>query len=269
MNSKFEVKFETEYWEDPYEQQHLKLLDVVPKSLSLSCPHCQVYSVMKLDSVIKRFESNDEYGVAFRDAEDLPFDFICSCPNCGNTVFVEAKAQAKVIHPHPRAAYDELDESSGGEIVAIYPYRGTVSIAPEVPEKYANDFREALLVLDLSPMASAALSRRILQNILRDEVNIKHRNLADEINAFIAKPGIPSYLTDAIDAIRNVGNLAAHPLKNTNTGEIVTIEPGEAEWLIEVLNSLFDFKFIQPKKLQERRDQLNAKLQELGKPPMK
>lgn len=257
MNSKFEVEFETEYWEDRCEQQHLKLLDVLPKSLSLSCPHCQVYSVMKPDSIIKRFES-DEYGIAFRNAEDLPFDFICSCPNCGDTVFIQAKA-----------AYDELDKSSGGKIVAIYPYRRSVPIPPEVPEKYANDFREAVLVLDLSPMASAALSRRILQNILRDEFNIQHRDLGVEIKAFIAQPGIPSYLTDAVDAIRNVGNLAAHPLKNTNTGEIVTVEPGEAEWLIEVLNSLFDFKFIQPKKLQERREQLNAKLQELGKPPMK
>lgn len=269
MNPKFEVEFKTEYWEDHYEHQHLRLLNVVPKSLSLLCPHCQVYSVMKLDSVVRRFDIG-EYGIPFRDNGNLLFDFICSCPNCDSTIFVQAQAKVEVIRPNAtHKALEKIGGSSGAEIIAVYPYRKSVSISPEVPEKYTKDFREALLVLDLSPTASAALSRRILQNILRDEFNIQGRTLADEINAFIALPGIPSYLTGAVDAIRNVGNLAAHPLKNTNTGEVVTVEPGEAEWLINVLDALFDFQFIQPKKLQERRNQLNEKLQDLGKPPMK
>jgi len=270
MNPKFEVKFETDYWQDKYENQHFRLVDVVPKSLSLSCPHCQAYSVMRVDSMVKRFESDEFYGVSFRDSGNLPFDFICSCPNCDGIIFIQAQANINIIRPE--TAYqssEELEESSGGVVIAIYPYRKSVFIPPEVPEKYANDFREALLVLDLSPMASAALSRRILQTILRDEFNIQRRNLADEIDSFIALPAIPSYLTGAVDAIRNVGNLAAHPLKNTNTGEVINVEPGEAEWLVEVLDSLFDFQFVQPKKLQERRERLNIKLQDLGKPPMK
>jgi hypothetical protein len=269
MNPKFKVKFETELWGDESENHYITLLDVIPQSLSLSCPHCQVYSVMRFDSEVKRFEIDNKYGISFRDNQDLLFDFICSCPSCNNTVFVQAKAHANANFPNPRAAYEELDDSSGAEVEAVYPYRKSVAAPPEVPEKYAGDFREAVSVLDLSPTASAALSRRILQNILRDEFGIQPRDLANEIDAFIAQPGIPSYLTSTVDAIRNIGNLAAHPLKNTNTGEVVPVEPGEAEWLIEVLSDLFDFKFIQPLKLQERRDQLNAKLQELGKPPMK
>jgi hypothetical protein len=191
---------------------------------------------MKLDSIVKRFEA-DEYGIN-PDIGNLLFDFICSCPNCDNTIFVQAQVNVE----------EELYESSEGETISIYPYRKNVFISPEVPEKYAKDFHEALLVINLSPTASAALSRRILQSVLRDEFNIQCRTLADEINAFIDLPGIPSYLTDAIDAIRNVGNLAAQPLKNTNTGEIVTVEPGEAEWLVNVLDALFDFQFVQPKK---------------------
>ncbi len=152
---------------------------------------------------------------------------------------------------------------------SIYPYRKDFPIASEVPEKYANDFREAQIVLDLSPKASAALSRRILQNVIREEFKIRHRDLAKEIDELIALPGIPSYLTEAVDAIRNIGNFAAHPLKNTSTGEVVDVEPGEAEWLIEVLNSLFDFKFIQPKRLEERKNKLNEKLKGMGKPEMK
>lgn len=270
MNHKFEVKFKTEYSHSEYGVQFIKLVDAAPKSLSLSCPHCQVYSVMRLDRSIQRFEADDEDGIAFGNANKLLFDFICSCPSCDNTVFVQAQAWANAVAPYPKEAHSEiLDEFSGGEVVSIYPYKKKVILPPEVPEQYASKFRELVLILDLSPTASAALSRRILQDILRNEYGIQPRSLAAEIDDFIAKPGIPSYLSDSVDAIRNVGNFAAHPLKSTNTGEVIDVEPGEAEWLVDVLNDLFDFAFIQPKKLQERRDQLNIRLQELGKPPMK
>ena len=100
-------------------------------------------------------------------------------------------------------------------------------------------------------------------------MNIQKSSLAQEIDEFIQRKDIPSYLTDAVDAVRNIGNFAAHPLKDTNTGEIVEVEPGEAEWLLEVNEALFDFVFVQPKKLAERKNNLNAKLASLGKPPMK
>jgi hypothetical protein len=268
MNTKFKVKFETKLLINDWDQEYLSLLNVIPKLLSLNCPHCQIYSVMKIDSTVERFERDNEDDISYRD-KNLLFDFICSCPNCDHTVLVQAQADGNAVCPDSRAADEQLEASSSGKILSVYPYRKSVTVPPEVPEKYAGDFREAVLVIDLSPTASAALSRRILQNILRDEFNLQHHNLANAIDAFIAQPGIPSYLTKAVDAIRNIGNLAAHPLKNTNTGEVMPVEPGEAEWLIGVLNSLFDFKFIQPLELQKRTDQLNAKLQEVGQRPMK
>lgn len=105
--------------------------------------------------------------------------------------------------------------------------------------------------------------------MLRGEFGIQHSSLAKEIDDFIQLNGVPSYLTDAVDAIRNIGNFAAHPLKDTHSGEIVDVEPGEAEWLLEVLEALFDFAFVQPKKLEERKKKLNKKLQDIGKPQMK
>jgi Domain of unknown function (DUF4145) len=108
-----------------------------------------------------------------------------------------------------------------------------------------------------------------LQSVLRDEFKIKHASLAQEIEEFIQRKDVPSYLTEAVDAVRNIGNFAAHPLKDTNTGEMVEVEPGEAEWLLEVNESLFDFAFVQPKRLEERKKNLNAKLSAMGKPAMK
>lgn len=115
----------------------------------------------------------------------------------------------------------------------------------------------------------AALARRLLQRVLRQQLGITKKDLSQEIDAFIETSGAPSYLTDAVDAIRTLENFAVHPLKNTNTGEIVEVEAGEAEWLLDVLDSLFDFVFVQQQRLAAKQSQLNKKLAEAGKPPLK
>lgn len=54
-----------------------------------------------------------------------------------------------------------------------------------VPDDLAEDYRQACLVLPDSPKASAALSRRCLQHLLRDTAGIKKRNLDEEIGEAI------------------------------------------------------------------------------------
>ena len=169
--------------------------------------------------------------------------------------------------------------TSGNELVVggtpvsrrlIHPKASArVPIPNEVPEDFATDYLEACLVLADSEKASAALSRRCLQNLLRERAGIKKDDLAKEIQQVLDSKQLPTHLADDLDAIRNIGNFAAHPLKATNTGEIVDIEPQEAEWLLTVLEGLFDFYFVQPERARARRDALNTKLRDLGKPPMK
>jgi hypothetical protein len=118
----------------------------------------------------------------------------------------------------------------------VYP-KGTSRKPPatEVPTPFRDDFKEACLVLDDSPKASAALSRRCLQAILREHAKTKSKDLADQIDEVIAGNVLPSHLAKAIDAVRHVGNFGAHPIKSKSSGEIVDVEPGEAEWLLETL----------------------------------
>lgn len=164
----------------------------------------------------------------------------------------------------------QLDSDVLLSSIIIHPLTSSRPPAPpEVDEKFAEDYREACLVAALSPKASAALSRRCLQNILREKAEVKQGNLANEIQEVIDSGKLPSYLSDAIDSIRNIGNFAAHPMKNTSTGELIEIEPGEVDWLLDTLESLFDFYFVQPAKLKAKRDVLNKKLAEANKPPMK
>jgi hypothetical protein len=142
-------------------------------------------------------------------------------------------------------------------------------LSADVPDKYAADYREACLVFGDSPKASAALSRRCLQLLIREHVGIHKATLAQEIDAVLALKTLPSHLADAIDGVRNIGNFAAHPEKDTNTGEIVDVEDGEAEWLLDTLEGLFDFYFVAAAALQRKKDALNKKLADAGKKPMK
>ena len=224
------------------------------------CPHC---------STAVKFEWSSEGPI--KDVSDNKGYFLIfdTCPSCEEVVVYFSLCQYEYIN-----TYYAISENDEGEwdILSeqmIFPNKSKFSFPEHIPEKYLTDYEESVKVLSASSKASAALSRRLLQLILREEFKISKRNLSDEIEAFLNLEGIPSHLTDAIDAVRNIGNLAAHPTKNLNTGEIVNVEPGEAEWLIEVIEALFDFCFVQPKKLKQRREELDLKLKELGKPLLK
>jgi hypothetical protein len=156
-----------------------------------------------------------------------------------------------------------------GDFQPVRPKAGARPVPRDVPDPYASDFTEAVVTLPDSPKASAALSRRCLQMLIREKAGIKGPTLNKEIDDLLASNQLPSWLADNVDAIRNVGNFAAHPMKDTNTGAIVDVEPGEAEWLLDVLEGLFDFYFVQPAKSKRKRDALNQKLRQAGKPALK
>jgi len=140
----------------------------------------------------------------------------------------------------------------------------------EVPADIAEDYEEACLVLADSPKASAALSRRCLQSLLRNAAKVKKQgNLADEIQQVLDSGTLPTHLAKSIDCIRNIGNFAAHPMKSQQSGDIVSVEPGEAEWNLDVLEMLFDFYYVKPAITAKKRAELDAKLATIGKPPMK
>ena len=122
-------------------------------------------------------------------------------------------------------------------------------------------------MLPFSPKASAALSRRCLQTVLREAGQTKAKDLSAQINEVF--PTLPTNIAPNVDAIRVVGNFAAHPMKSEATGAIIDLEPGEAEWNLDVLDSLFDYYYVRPVLEQKKRDAINAKLKEAGKPSLK
>ncbi len=147
-----------------------------------------------------------------------------------------------------------------------YPRSRSRPIAKDVPDPYRQDFSEACTVLADSPKASAALSRRCLQAILKDKLGAAKKDLYEQIDEVIAPGKLPSHIVDGLHAVRNIGNIAAHSMKSTTTGAIADVAPGEAEWNLDVLEMLFDFCFVQPAVAAKRKAELNQKLKDIGKP---
>jgi Domain of unknown function (DUF4145) len=223
------------------------------------CPHCGttvqfvLYGSSAWYSPI-RFEEVDEEGPSFEIHG-------AKCPFCNRPV-----VSIEMYHlddPHEQPEEEQLVDSW-----LIWPIASARPPIPtRVPGNISNDYREAAMVLHMSEKASAALSRRCLQAVLHDVAATKSKDLVGQIEEVL--PKLPGYLQQQLDAVRNIGNFAAHPQKSKATGEIIDVERGEAEWNLDVLDLLFDFYYEQPRIAQEKRDALNKKLAAAAKPPMK
>ena len=136
------------------------------------------------------------------------------------------------------------------------PKRAPTEVQPE----FAKDYEESCAILELSPNASAALSRRCLQRILREKAGVSHGTLYSEIQAAMKANTFPSHIAELLDVPRKVGNVAAHPTKNTTTEAIMDVEPWEATWCLEIIEALFDHYFVAPAKNAERLTRLEQRM---------
>lgn len=211
----------------------------------MKCPHC-----------LENFNAGWNEALLHNDNE-YHFNIThCNCPGCDKKIIILSKKSFE-----PYSAWQET---------LIYPKAiSRTPLSADVPEKFAADYREACIVLADSPKASAALSRRCLQNILREKAGVKKADLSNEIQQILDSNSLSSFIAEDLDAVRNIGNFAAHSIKSTNTGEIIEVEVGEAEWNLDVLEELFDFYFVQPEIARKKREALNKKLADAGKPPMR
>lgn len=129
----------------------------------------------------------------------------------------------------------------------IYPKFITKPCPEEVPKDIATDFREAVLCLSVSKRASAALSRRCLQQVLL-WMGAKKKDLKDQIDEMSSS--FSSTLQDFLHKlVRDVGNYSAHPNKSKTTGLLLETTEEEAEVSIAILELLFDEVFVKPAKL--------------------
>jgi hypothetical protein len=231
----------------------------------MKCPHCSIsfHDVRRITNLGTDIEGN--WAIE---------SYKCPNPECKKSVHYLIRANIYQVTKNGMTWWDIYKDAEGEEVIfyrdLIRPKGSTRPPVPiEVPKYIADDYEEACLVLPDSSKASAALSRRCLQNLLRDAAGVKSGDLASEIQQVLDSGKLHTQLAASIDAIRNIGNFAAHPMKSKSTGEIVPVEPGEAEWNLDVIELLFDFYYVQPAIILKKRAALDAKLKDIGKPAMK
>lgn len=207
----------------------------------MKCPHCSI-----------SFHENLENSGLGQDGHgNFWGTTICNCPSCKEKIVYLFNGRDNIWLVHPKSTL-----------------RSTVPV--EVDDKVVvSDYQEACLVLSDSPKASAALSRRSLQHILREKVGVKPADLIKEIQEIIDGDMLPADLAENLDVVRNIGNFAAHPTKSSSSGEIVEVEPGEAEWNLDVLEELIDYLYVRPARTKAKKEALNEKLIDAGKQPIK
>lgn len=195
---------------------------------SFTCPYCNSVVPLISDTIRYRYPSFD------RDSDNTPSNYDTStlrltfykCPKCENyTISVVG-----------------LGLKTKGINALIQPRSNAKQFPKFVPEQIRNDYEEAYLISELSPKASATLSRRCIQGMIHDKWQIVLKNLNQEITAL--KDKIDPSLWSAIDSLRQLGNIGAHMEKDINT--IIDIDPDEAQKLLSLVEILIREWYIIP-----------------------
>lgn len=170
--------------------------------------------------------------------------YTCPNPDCK-----EVQVIATYYRRYYEAPYYKYD------LIETWTLRpqGSVKIFPEyVPIAILSDYKEACLIQELSPKASATLSRRCLQGMIRDFWGVKEKNLHAEIQAISDKVDPDTW--QAIDAIRSIGNIGAHMEKDIDL--IIDVHPEEAQLLIQLIETLIKDWYINREERKARANNI-------------
>jgi len=201
---------------------------------SWECPYC---NRLATESAVQNKVGELGFNA---DTKDGPLHFksivmLCPNPECKEYVFKTLLTRGEVYHGLVYESNDVLD------IFTIKPQGIAKTFPNYIPQAILEDYREAALIKGLSPKASATLSRRCLQGMIRDFWQINKPNLFEEIKAIEDK--VDSDTWYAIDAIRSIGNIGAHMEKDINL--IIDVDPDEAELLINLIENLIKDWYIE------------------------
>ena len=158
------------------------------------------------------------------------------CPNqqCQKSDLSVSVWSAKVTTINASRSVDRKNVTPTG--IGKFKFLPTTAtpLSSSVPAPILEDYQEAYLIRDLSPKASATLSRRALQGMIRDFWDIARRTLHGEIEALRDK--CDPDLFDAMMGLKSVGNIGAHPEADVN--EIIDIVDGEPQDLLDLIHLL-------------------------------
>lgn len=188
---------------------------------SYTCPFCN--SSMSLhEGTLRQYHPcfTGPNGIAFTNhipRETIEVSFY-KCPNCEKISIVLKGIGSDVKNI----------------LLPVWPTSLAKQFPDYVPQQIRQDYEEAYAIANISPKASATLSRRCLQGMIRDFWQINRNNLAKAIEELESKVSYSQW--KAIDSVRKVGNIGAHMENDINL--IVDIDPIEAHILLTLIEIL-------------------------------
>lgn len=220
-----------------------KCLNINTNAIAWKCPHCNSFSTLNSNDIEI---SNNFHELKEHCGYNLQTKFVfCPNPECKKyTIYVSVYKAQKILVP-PQS-YIKNIECIDGKM--YYPDKKIRKFPDYIPEVISNDYKEACLIADLSPKASATISRRCLQGIIRDFWKVKPDNLNKEIDQI--KDKIDRLTYNAIDSVRKIGNIGAHMEKDINL--IIDVDKNESFLLINLLEILVDNWYIARHEKEER-----------------
>ncbi len=136
-----------------------------------------------------------------------------------------------------------------------------------VDERWHRDYNEATALLDISPRMSAVLSRRLLGDLLEEYAGKKQFSLADRIDSFNKETQHPSGIRANLHHLREIADLSAHTKKD-DQAQIIEVDLPEAEWTLDLIDRLFDYLIVAPKKDELMRTTVDDKLKQANRRPI-
>ena len=209
-------------------------------AINWQCPFCGNNSTLTGQNVTVsgfNFDDNNKFDCVLRVTVK---SIVCPNPECREIV-LDAKF-GRSVYVSGNSQVGELFEEW-----LLRPSSMALVFPEYVPAAIRQDYEEACKIRNLSPKASATLSRRCLQGVIRDFKGIVKRRLVDEIDAL--RDEVDPDTWAAIDAVRQIGNIGAHMEKDIN--EIIDVEPEEAQLLIELIETLIKDWYIARYKRQQ------------------
>lgn len=203
-----------------------------------TCPYCNRPCTVGDDDVRVlngRNYISEEYG-SYRAITEV---VVCPNPECRQQ---SISLTINAIHPgHDRDSHTLFKWN-------LLPESAAKPFPDYIPLQIRNDYEEACLIQNKSPKASATLSRRCLQGIIRDFWGVTKNRLVDEINELQEK--IDPITWDAINSVRHVGNIGAHMEKDVNL--IIDVDQEEAGLLIWLIETLLTDWYVQRHEREQR-----------------
>ena len=223
-----------------------KLLADMDKKARFDCPYCCTCAL---------FEFSDLRKVGLIEIRES----ICPNPSCSKVIIQVREVDTSLI---PKSLGGFKLQQCLSDWVTVWPKIRVLCSDEKIPSEIRKDLNEAYSIIEITPDAAAALTRRALERSLRKYLKLTGKDLYKLIEK--SKDILHPRIFKLLDTVREFGNFGAH-LNEDDNGECLFVEHKEADFAIQAVKELVNEEFVNKHKADEMIEQLKAKKESVKK----